>query len=334
LLYSVETHNLTKRFPVMKGYRDLILHPFRKMEITALENVNIQVKKGEIFGLLGPNGAGKTTLIKILCTLVLPSEGSAYVNGYDVTMDGKQIRRTIGYVISDERSFFWRLTGRQNLKFFARLNNIPAKQVDQRIMKVVELTGLKDDVNKTFQDYSTGMKQKLAVARGMLTDPQILLLDEPTKSLDPVSAHNVKKFIKEVIIGEEKKTVIIATNNMQEAEELCNRIAIINKGKLKICESLKEIRKTFNGKDKYVFKLRGSFEYLKKKLHCQNFNGKISSLLPESSYSSGSLCRLEINTERENISEIVEKIVSSGIKIEAFYPEEVSLNEIFARAIK
>ncbi|MEE9193164.1 MAG: ABC transporter ATP-binding protein [Thermodesulfobacteriota bacterium] len=332
--YVIETINLTKRFPKLKSYSELLMHPLRRKETTALENVNIQVRKGELFGLLGPNGAGKTTLIKILCTLVLPSEGSAFVNGYDVTMDGKQIRRTIGYVISEERSFFWRLTGRQNLKFFARLNNIPAKQVDQRIKEVVELTGLEDDVDNTFQDYSTGMKQKLAVARGMLTDPQILLLDEPTRSLDPISAHNLKRFIKEVIVGERKKTVIIATNNMQEAEELCGQIAIINKGKLKICESLKEIRKTFNGKDKYVLKLRGSFEYLKKKLHCQNFNGKISSLLPESSYNSGSLCRLEINTGRENISEIVEKIVSSGIKIEAFYPEEVSLNEIFARTIK
>ncbi len=332
--YVIETINLTKRFPQLKSYSELLMYPLRRKEITALENVNIQVKKGEIFGLLGPNGAGKTTLIKILCTLVLPSEGSAFVNGYDVTMDGKQIRRTIGYVISEERSFFWRLTGRQNLKFFARLNNIPAKEVDQRIKEVVDLTGLENDVDNTFQDYSTGMKQKLAVARGMLTDPQILLMDEPTRSLDPVSAHNLKRFIKEVIIGERKKTVIIATNNMQEAEELCNQIAIINKGKLIICESLKEIRKTFNGKDKYVLKLRGSFEYLKEKLHCQDFNGKISSLLPESSYNSSPLCRLEINTGRENISEIVEKIVSSGIKIEAFYPVELSLNEIFARTIK
>ncbi len=334
MLYTIETYNLTKRFPVMKGYRDLLLHPFRKDEVTALENVNIQVRKGEIFGLLGPNGAGKTTLIKILCTLVLPTEGSAFVNGYDVTRDGIQIRKIIGYVISEERSFYWRLTGRQNLKFFARLNNIPAKQVDQRIKEVVELTGLKDDVDKTFQDYSTGMKQKLAVSRGMLTDPQILLLDEPTRSLDPVSAHNLKRFITEVIVGERNKTVIIATNNMQEAEELCSQIAIINKGKLAICESLKEIRKTFNGNDKYVFKLRGSFEYLNKKLNCQSINGKISSLLPESSYNSGSLCRLEISVGRENISEIVEKIVSSGIKIEAFYPVELSLNEIFARTIK
>ncbi len=331
--YAIETINLTKRFPQLKGYREFIMHPLRRKEITALEKINIQVRKGELFGLLGPNGAGKTTLIKILSTLVLPTEGSAFVSGYDVTKDGKQIRMTIGYVISEERSFYWRLTGRQNLRFFAKLNNLPARQAEQRIGEVVELTGMEDYVDKVFQDYSTGMKQKLAVARGMLTDPQILLLDEPTRSLDPVTTHNLRRFIKEVIVSREKKTVLIATNNMQEAEELCDRIAIIEKGKVRICESLQKIRKILDEKDRYVLILQGSFEYLHKKLYSHSFSDKIVRLSPESSPDNDSLCRLEINTRKENVSEIVERIVMSGIKVEACYPEEITLDEIFARII-
>jgi len=334
LPYAIETISLTKRFPQLKGYRELLLHPLRRKEITALENINIQVRKGEIFGLLGPNGAGKTTLIKILCTLVLPTKGSAFVNGYDVTRDGKQIRENIGYVINEERSFYWRLTGRQNLRFFAKLNNLPARQAEQRIKEVVGLTGLEDYVDNVFQDYSTGMKQKLAIARGMLTDPQILLLDEPTRSLDPVTTHNLRRFIKEVIVSGEKKTVIIATNNMQEAEELCDRIAIIEKGKLKICELLEDIKIILKEKDRYVLKLRGPFEYLHQKLYCHNFSSKIVRLSPESSSNNGPLYRLEINAGREDISEIVERIVMSGIKVETCYPEELTLDEIFARTIE
>ncbi len=318
----------------MKSYRELLMHPLRRKKITALENVNIQVRKGEIFGLLGPNGAGKTTLIKILCTLVLPTEGSAFVNGYDVARDGNQIRKIFGYVISEERSFYWRLTGRQNLKFFAKLNNLPAWQMNRRIKEMVELTGLEDYIDNRFHDYSTGMKQKMAIARGMLTDPQILILDEPTRSLDPITANNLRKFIKEVIVSEKKRTVIIATNNMQEAEELCDRIAIINKGRVKLCGALEEVKRIMNDKDRYVLRLQGSFHYLDKKLNSLNFNGIIVSLSPDSSSNNGSLCKLKVNSGKENITEIVKKIVTSGIKIEACYPEELSLNEIFARLIK
>lgn len=329
--YVIETINLTKRFPLPKSYGELLMHPLRRKTITALENVNIQVKKGEIFGLLGPNGAGKTTLIKILCTLIMPTEGSAFVNGYDVTRNGKHIRKIFGYVISEERSFYWRLTGRQNLKFFAKLNNIPACQINRRIEEVVELTGLRDYINKRFHDYSTGTKQKLAIARGMFTDPQIIFFDEPTRSLDPVTANNLRKFIKEVIVSEKKKTVIIATNNMHEAEELCDRIAIINKGRVKYCGLLEEAKGTMNNKDRYVIRLQGTFDYLHKKLSSLNFNGKIVSLSPESLSKDGSICMLKVDSGKENITEIVERLITSGIKMESCYPEESSLNEIFAR---
>jgi ABC-2 type transport system ATP-binding protein len=258
--YAIETLNLTKRFRQPKRYCDLFLHPFRRDEITVLEDINIQVNKGELFGLLGPNGAGKTTLIKILCTLILPSAGTALVNGHDIKRDGKAIRKSIGYVISEDRSFYWRLTGRQNLRFFAELNNFSRSEADQRIKELVELTGLRDEADKIFKNYSSGMKQRLAIARGLLTNPEILFLDEPTKSLDPIAAHDVKMFIRNRMVGEEKKKVVLATNNMQEAEELCDRVAIIHHRRVKVCETLEEIRRISNKEKRYILSLLGPLE--------------------------------------------------------------------------
>jgi len=309
------------------------MHPIRRKEITALEDVSIHVHKGELFGLLGPNGAGKTTLLKILCTLVLPNEGTALVNGYDVARDDKKIRKDIGYVISEERSFYWRLTGRQNLKFFATLNNIPRKLIAERIDNVVSITNLGDDIDKVFKDYSSGMKQKLAVARGMLTDPQILFLDEPTRTLDPIVTRDLRNFIKDRIVGEEKRTVVLATNNMHEAEQLCDRLAIIHKGKVKICDSLNGIRGLLNGTDKYILKLRSPLDYVRREFSDAVFADRVVEISVDPSAEHGAVVRVEINSSRQDITEIIKQIISAGIGIESCYPEEESLEDIFKRVI-
>jgi ABC-2 type transport system ATP-binding protein len=246
LSYSIETSNLTKRFPVIRGYLDMLLRPFRKKEVTALKDVNLQVKKGELFGLLGPNGAGKTTLIKILCTLILPTSGKAYVNGLEVTVDGKKIRKTIGYVVSDERSFYWRLTGRQNLRFFAQLNNLSNREGERRIKRLLNFMGLTADAERMVKDYSTGMRQKLAIARGLLTDPDIIFMDEPTKGLDPLISQSLRRLVREKLVEEEKRTVVFATHNLSEAEEMCDRIAIIDKGEVKKAGTVDEIKKGYH----------------------------------------------------------------------------------------
>jgi ABC-2 type transport system ATP-binding protein len=333
-LRVIETLDLIKRFPQEKSYCELIMHPFKRKEIKALENINIQVEEGELFGLLGPNGAGKTTLIKILSTLVLPTEGSAFVNGYDVTKHEKKIKRIVGYIISEERSFYWRLTGRQNLLFFAKLNNLPTYLADRRIKELAGLIGLEDDMDKVFQNYSSGVKQKMAIARGLLTNPKILFLDEPTRYLDPIVTKNFRGFIKDFIVGETKKTVIIATNNMLEAEELCDRVAIFNKGKVKICESLTTIKRILNNKGRYILSLKGSLEYLQQNLPPILFNDGHLTLMPEHSSGDESLFEIEINAVKEDISEIIKKIVVAGIKIEACRHKEFSLNEVFARSIE
>lgn len=331
--YAIETVNIGKSFNLIKSYRDLILHPFQKKEIIALKDINIRVNKGELFGLLGPNGAGKTTLIKILSGLILPNQGNAYVSGYDLARDGKQARRVVGYVVSEERSFYWRLTGRQNLKFFAILNNLSLSEAKYRIDELIALTGLDAAADRMFKDYSSGMKQKLAIARGLITHPQILLMDEPTKSLDPLAALNLRKLIKEKIVGEDKKTVFLATHNLSEAEELCHRIAIINHGKVNACGTLEEIRGLLDTTKRYFIELRNLPDRLAHKLRNLPFAGKIvySQLHPSSNNNTG----IEITVkENSDIPEIIEFILSSGGKVVSCFPKEISLSEIFSQVVE
>jgi len=242
LKYTIETHDLTKRFALQKGFTDFFLHPFRKDEVTAVEEVNIKIKKGELFGVLGPNGAGKTTLIKMLCTLITPTEGTAYVNGYDIAKDSGKVRESIGFITADERSFYWRLTGRQNLKFFASLHNFYSQDAENRIDNLLSLVGLENRADDRFLSYSSGMKQRMAIARGLLNDPAVLFMDEPTKALDPGAAQNLREFIKERIIKEQRKTVLLSTHHLGEAEQLCDRIMIIDESKIKVIGTMEELK--------------------------------------------------------------------------------------------
>ena len=234
----VQALNLNKKFKVTKSYRELLHHPFKTEVLVALEHVNFTVAEGGCLGILGPNGAGKTTLMKILSTLIRPTNGEVWIDGINVDKDPDKVKEIIGCVISDERSFFWRLTGRQNLNFFATLNNLPKKKAMSSIDKLVEIVELTEDIEKPFQKYSTGMKQKLAIARALLTDPKILLLDEPSKNLDPFFQDRFFVFFKETILDQMNKTVIMATHNTREVELLCNKILVLNKGKVLLNETI------------------------------------------------------------------------------------------------
>ena len=323
--YIVETFNLTKRYPQIKRYHEIIIHPFQKREITALEKVNIRVKRGEVFGLIGPNGAGKTTLIKTLCTLLLPNEGTAQVNGYDIVKEEREVKRSIGYVVNDERSFYWRLTGRQNLGFFALLNNLAPNRADRRIEEVLRLVGLETNGDKRVKDYSTGMKQKLAIARGMLSDPEVLFLDEPTRSLDPMIAKSLREFIRKNIAGGQGKTVFLSTHNLGEAEELCDRLAIIDRGKIKACGALDEMRALFDGKRRYLIELERPAHGLMEKLrHVFPFTVR------ETSPGEGITIEVAVD-DRWNVPRVIEVIVTHGGKVVGCSPEGRTLEEIFSR---
>ena len=199
-------------------------------EVEAVRGVNFAIEEGELFGLLGPNGAGKTTTIKMLITLLLPTSGSARVLGLDVVKNAQEVRRRIGYVFGGERGVYERLSGYDNLRYFAELYGVPPKLQKPRIDELLELVGLKGREHERAEGYSRGMKQRLHVARGLLHDPEVLFLDEPTIGLDPVGARELRSTIASLTAG--GKTVLLTTHYMFEADALCDRIAVISKGRI------------------------------------------------------------------------------------------------------
>ncbi|MBU4311842.1 MAG: ABC transporter ATP-binding protein [Candidatus Omnitrophica bacterium] len=248
----IEVNNLYKEFCATRSLSDMLMRPFKKAKRKiVLNGVSLKVKNNELFCLVGPNGAGKTTLIKILCTLILPTSGSAVVNGHDVTDMDKKVRESIGFISGDERSFFWRLSCLENLRFFAVLYNIPSSRIDEEIKRVIDITGL-DEAGKRFQECSTGTKQRLGIARSLLREPEVLFMDEPTRSLDPLIAANFRKFIKEELVKKHKKTVFFTTHNLNEAEVMAGRLAILDKGKIKAVGTLEELRQTSGSQEKSI----------------------------------------------------------------------------------
>ncbi|MDT1958994.1 ABC transporter ATP-binding protein [Carnobacterium divergens] len=198
--------------------------------IEALKGVSFEIYEGEIFGLLGPNGAGKSTTIKILSTLLAPTEGIAKVFGYDCFGKEKQIRPQINFVFGGERGLYWRLSAYENLVYFGTIYKIPSKVLKMRIPQLIELVGLNGREHEKVEGYSKGMKQRLQIARGLINDPEMLFLDEPTIGLDPVGANDLRNLIKN--LKKQGKTILLTTHYMQEADDLCDRIAFINKGKI------------------------------------------------------------------------------------------------------
>jgi ABC-2 type transport system ATP-binding protein len=208
---------------------------------TAISGLDLEIHDGEIFGLLGTNGAGKTTLVRILSTLLLPSSGYAQVRGYDVVQSPNEVRHLVGWCLDTERSFYYRLTGIQNLSFFAALNNVNSRRADHRVQEVLEFVGLADVSQHPFRTYSRGMQQKLGLARALLTNPPILLLDEPTKSLDPRAAFAFRAFVRDVLARSLKKTILIVTHNIDEAKHCCDRVGLMEHGRLSSLGSWREM---------------------------------------------------------------------------------------------
>lgn len=241
--HAIELIDLTKTFKTktLADNRGLFAHK-KTLEVNAVDNLNLTIEKGQLFGLLGPNGAGKTTLVKMLCTLLPPDGGTALVNGYDIIKQQMQVKRSLGTLFSvGERGFFWRLNGYRNLEFFAAIYNVPRQKRHDRIMEVLKLVGLEGNAFDLYQRYSGGMKRKLALARTLLPDPSIMLLDEPTVGLDVISSRNIRDFVKNTV-KETGKTILYTTHYIEEAAQICDQIGILRKGRLIACDTPDAIR--------------------------------------------------------------------------------------------
>jgi ABC-2 type transport system ATP-binding protein len=258
--YAIETIDLVKRYPTSarsergpfggRGPGSItsfggLLNVLRRSTgpfVEALRGVNLKIDEGQTFGILGPNGAGKTTLIKILCTLVIHDEGEAYVRGLDVKKEPTEVLKNLQAVLPESRGFTWRLTGRQNLEFYALLYGLSETEAQERIDYLLDLTGLKDRANDGYQRYSTGMQRKLLLCRALLRSTPILLFDEPTLGLDPASAAEFRNLLHDRLAREERKTILLSTHNLYEAQDMCDRIAILDRGKITACDTPDNIR--------------------------------------------------------------------------------------------
>jgi ABC-2 type transport system ATP-binding protein len=202
----------------------------KKQEVHAIDGLSFSVPQGIVFGLLGPNGSGKTTTIRILSTLLTPTSGKARVLGYDVVKESNKVRKHMGLILGGERGLYGRLTGIDNLKYFAALNHMNPKHSKKRVKEVIELVGLNEAADRLVEQYSRGMKQRLHIARGLLADPEVLFMDEPTIGLDPAGAQEIRQLIPTLV--QRGKTILLTTHYMAEADELSQNIVIINHGKI------------------------------------------------------------------------------------------------------
>lgn len=224
--------NLSKIFyPTLSLNRLLGLTPKRRGAVRALDGIDMEVRKGELLTILGPNRSGKTTLIKILMGLILPTGGSIYIQGRELHKNFYSTKIVMNFVHSQERSFYWRLTARENLSFFGKFYNMSGSHLKKRIPYLLDLLEI-NEPDIRFQEYSSGMKQRLAIARGLLNDPAIIFMDEPLLSLDVAISHKIRHFIKQHLIIEGKKTIISTTHDIAEALAISDRIAILVDGKI------------------------------------------------------------------------------------------------------
>jgi ABC-2 type transport system ATP-binding protein len=239
----IDVHGVTMRFPIPKRYREWVLAPLRRRRVfTALFDVNLQIHLGDRIAVMGPNGAGKTTLLKLIGGVLLPTEGKVLVNGHSTLNQNLEARRSVGFVFNEERSFFWRLSGAQNLEFFGALDNLFGPELHERVESLLELVGFQNDRDKSVSAYSSGMKQRLALARVLIAEPDVLILDEPTRALDPLACDEMIELVSSTVHRNSRKTLLIATHRAEEASLLCNKVLVVAEGKVKGSASIEKLR--------------------------------------------------------------------------------------------
>jgi ABC-2 type transport system ATP-binding protein len=240
--FALSLENVEKYFPhTVSGWRAFVQITSR-LTVPALRGISLQVEKGEVLALVGANGAGKSTLLRILTTLLIPTQGRAEVCGFDVARESAKVRLQIGYHTGGDACFYSRLTARENLVLFAGLNNLSAFEARRRIGELTEPFGLGELLERQIRTLSTGNVHRLGLARAMLHRPSVLILDEPTRSLDPLAASEFRKFLMQEIVGAHGTTLIFASHTLAEVEQLAGRIAVLDGGRLLACDDLAGVR--------------------------------------------------------------------------------------------
>ena len=320
---AIDASGIEKTFTKKRSIGELLTHPFRPAErVRALKGIDLEVRQGEIFGLLGPNGAGKTTLLKVLSCLILPDKGRARILGLD-TVHETQVKRLIGLVHTDERSFYWRLSARENLRFFARLYDLPGSAIDSRIDELLERVDMTEPADRPFSGYSSGMKQRVAIARALLHDPPILLMDEPTRSLDPGTAATLRDYMLEKLNHRDGKTILLATHNLREAETMADRVAIIAHGTVQQVGTVEEVRR---------WGLRGE----RFTLEIEPYDGPLQGpfrVLSDEDLDGQRKVTVWIE-EGQRFEDMLRSLLASGVQVRSCDRAEADLEAAFARILK
>ena len=338
---SVEAKQLVKKFPARSGTGDKPADsepaspakrsrwPFGRKEpkpmFTAVDGVDLQIERGEIFGLLGPNGAGKSTTIRMLCTLLEPTSGTAHVNGFDIVKQANEVRRSLGTLLAGERSIYWKLTGRENLEYFAALYHIPAAVARQRVEELIERMELKERANELVEKYSTGMRQRVAIAKALLARPPILLLDEPTLGLDPQAARRLRELIAE--LKQEGHTILLTTHYMEEADQLSDRIGIIDQGKIIALDTPEGLKQRIDQKEVIRLEVSGWQDYIGERLRALS---DVQNLVARQQ---GEADLWEVNLQASNsravLPKLVENISQNGTRLVNMNIVKPTLEDVF-----
>ncbi|MEO3994000.1 MAG: ABC transporter ATP-binding protein [Desulfurococcaceae archaeon TW002] len=323
---AVEVAGLVKKYFTKK--RKGLLKS-EKLVIEALKGISFTVNYGEVVGFLGPNGAGKTTTIKILSTLLLPDSGKVRIGGFDVVKEANKVRKLIGVMLSVEKGFYGKLTGRENLIYFGSLYGLSGSELRRRVDEMIEIVGLKEleAEDKLYEEYSTGMKARLSLARALLKDPPILLLDEPTLGLDPMSARKVRDLVKSLAFRE-GKAVIYTTHNMFEAELVCDRILLINKGLIVASGTPEELKKKVSDIKTVVLQVRKSAGDLNTFLS-KLTNIAVGNIATEELDVNYIEIKFNVRAAEDLLDTIVKLLTTEGLSMSSFKVVEPTLEEVF-----
>jgi len=318
----VDVRALSKRFATKEGP---ILRKKRK-SLVAVDEISFRVPKGEIFGLLGPNGAGKTTTIKMLCTLITPTTGDGFINEYSIVEEPQKVRESLGVMLTGERTLYWKLTGRENLEYFAALYHLQHSDTRKRIDYLLQLLGLSDREDTVVENYSTGMRIRLSFAKALLNEAPVLLLDEPTASLDPQSSRLIRDIIRD--LKKDGYAVILTTHNMDEADVLSDRVAIIDHGRIVRYGSPSELKEKVKSND--VIEIEGHNLSDQTANALQSFS-EISKVAVSAIDSVDNIGLLRIHAEKgkEVLPKLLEFLVRKQVSITKVSFIEPTLEDVF-----
>jgi len=317
---AIQTENLGRIYKIRGSKKEKQI----RKELVALKDVSLEVRQGELFGLLGPNGAGKTTLIKILTTLLSPTSGWAKVAGYDVSRNPQQVRPRINMVSGGESSGYGLLTVRENLWMFAQFYGVRSKDAYQRINSYLKQIGLDDRAHTKSADLSTGLRQKMNIVRGFITDPQVLFLDEPTLGLDVGASRDVRRIVREWLSENPNRTLLLTTHYMAEADELCDRVAIINQGQVLACDTPENLKRRLQ-KDA-LFEITTSPLNGLPQAGLESIDGVTKITLQEKD----NAVVLKFNLKEESaLAGVINMLTGANVKIQNLTKHEPTLEDVF-----